>query len=273
MLGIVRTGELWATDVRFLNDTKELDVAIEAAREVVNKHLIRSKRTHAVMLGKEMLKTLRFDAQSIYVFSLSESGDALSQWRGYCAANESGYAIGFKFKDLQEWCDRNDLQLSPVIYGTELYKRDLIELADVYARDVENYFPAFEAGEINEGLLLGYASRFATQAIEAAPFIKHTGFSEEKEWRIVRRAKNLKDTPREQYRAGTYSLIPYIALAFPPQDFFASLGLVNVKPSAHADTAIEALKKFIQSQAVSHGIFETPPLSAEISGIPYRPGF
>jgi hypothetical protein len=106
--GIVKTTSVWATDARFLNDTQEVQIAIEAAREVVKSTAKTSAKALAALLSKEILIQLHLDPKSLYVFSLAENGDSLTHWRGYCKEG-AGYAVGFKFEELADWCEANGL--------------------------------------------------------------------------------------------------------------------------------------------------------------------
>ena len=38
-------------------------------------------------------------------------GDSLNQWRGYCRES-AGYAIGFKYDELVEWCIERKLKFN-----------------------------------------------------------------------------------------------------------------------------------------------------------------
>ena len=146
-------------------------------------------------------------------------------------------------------------------------------LATAYVGDLESYFPYFGEDEINADLLRSYAGRFTRRALRAAPFIKHQGFSEENEWRIVQFSDPDPEKGNVNYREGFYSLVPYTAWQLEPGQFFAALGLINVKPSEHARLCSDGLKEFIRSEARRHMIGETPPLVTEVSEIPFRPGF
>jgi hypothetical protein len=223
-------------------------------------------------LGELTLVELCKESGAFYVFSLTEGGDALSQWRGYCK-DGAGYAIGFKFEKLRDWCAENHFRLSNVIYGTDEYSKGLIRLAVTYISELTSYFPFFEEGGINSDIMENFASRYARKILEAAPFIKHHGFSEEREWRIVQLSPHGKQGPEVHYRDGEFSLIPYVIWKFSPVKFFESIGVINIKTSEYAELASEALKEFVRSEGRKHGLDEAPISEAEISEIPYRPGF
>lgn len=82
-LKILENKELWMTHTSYLNDSEEG----KELRTYLNKKPVRP----------EINKVLDYIDKNfeVYVCSLSENGDLLSQWRGYCPDGE-GYAIGFR---------------------------------------------------------------------------------------------------------------------------------------------------------------------------------
>jgi hypothetical protein len=101
LIGILQSGCLWATDVRFLNDTSEG----QHGREVIEEAL-----ANAQFGDDAALTVLREDARAFFdptrrsemssvVVCFSEQGDQLSQWRAYGAGG--GFAIGFDWASLE----------------------------------------------------------------------------------------------------------------------------------------------------------------------------
>lgn len=105
-LEIVRGKAVWATDVRYLNDYEEYVYAVKIAREAL--HAV-SERT-AVYGGKDLANAMlaplsAHGLQNYYVFSLSENGDSLNQWRSYTKLG-TGYALGFAAEEIDALCKR-----------------------------------------------------------------------------------------------------------------------------------------------------------------------
>lgn len=91
LIGIANSKRLFATHVRFLNDAKELGHAVDVARLVVENHLGSSAYAGAYNADeKDVLRQIgRYAGAAsadIYVASLTEERDLLSQWRAYCPA-------------------------------------------------------------------------------------------------------------------------------------------------------------------------------------------
>jgi hypothetical protein len=126
--GILESGTLWGTHVKFLNDVREIIHGYEYIRGVSGKLLSWSQIVEAVknediwrpetpmlarVIGRVVLtfgiqKAAGYISDELvlkggvgpFVTCLSGARDQLGQWRGY--AGDSGYAIGFNRERLQE---------------------------------------------------------------------------------------------------------------------------------------------------------------------------
>ncbi|KLL97295.1 hypothetical protein NJ76_13535 [Rhodococcus sp. IITR03] len=112
-------GTLWATDARYLNDAHELTYGAAALAEKLERHAEESRTPQVVERLRELAETVRdgrfeltygsdTERSLAHVTCFCESGDLLSQWRGY----GGGYAIGF---------DRTVFRKFGVL-DTEMYK-------------------------------------------------------------------------------------------------------------------------------------------------------
>lgn len=93
---IVETAQIWATNVRFLNDTSELNYAIERAGKLWNQ----SPAKHPSEYRKICMVALSVGFNYTYIVSFSEMADDLSQWRAY--ARPGGLCIGFSRAALEK---------------------------------------------------------------------------------------------------------------------------------------------------------------------------
>lgn len=102
--GIVKTSRLRLGDARFLNDRTErrygFDLAIkiceERAADVDPSSLIAAARSSLVGLPS---------ISNLYICSLSQRRDSVSQWQRYAAAG-FGYCIGFDTRQFVTMCLR-----------------------------------------------------------------------------------------------------------------------------------------------------------------------
>ena len=95
LIGIFNEG-LWASSAYHLNDAKEFGYAIDLVRDTLQTNLRHERGPFNAAYGKvlEQLETIKPSFQ-VFIASLSEDGDSLSQWQGYCGGLD-GYAIGFR---------------------------------------------------------------------------------------------------------------------------------------------------------------------------------
>jgi hypothetical protein len=114
LLGILQEEpKLWASDVRFMNDAQELIYAMAAVVEGIKTMSSPTLRGDhwAHELGDRAVETFEkykgfvLDEVAagnlgVYVVCFCESGNLLSQWRGY--GKNDGYAIEFRSDALQD---------------------------------------------------------------------------------------------------------------------------------------------------------------------------
>lgn len=226
-LGILGHRTLWATDARYLNDTSELDSAFAALKEEVEDAGKRAPAGSSVrqlwlwMTGLQEGK-LRLDDKLIapYLTCFCDTGDLLSQWRGY--ADGGGFAIGYERTTLAGAAG----ELVKVEYlrpGADLQPL-LSSLAAFGSADQEHV-----TGRIEPRVLAQY---------------KHPAFEEEREWRIICAADS---APRPVFfRTGPVGLTPYVELKIGVHP-----SRVIVGPGANAGERYEAARRFLNELGAS----------------------
>jgi hypothetical protein len=244
LLGILRDSTLWATDPRFLNDTQEAVYARElftsTLASIANPALAPHHPAHSDSEGfgrvfddyKALIENeLDSPSFSVYVTCFCESDDLLSQWRGY--GSDHGYAIGFEASALEIWREGVDdyaKELAQVRYGTE-------GAADVVAtvmRDVHT--------DSNLGHAGVHAHRMAVQAAVMLAAVKHPGFSEEREWRLIT-AREGPHGPAMRFRTSSMAIIPYIETPFPREAVVS----VRVGPGQHVDLREQGVRRLLRT--------------------------
>ena len=187
---------------------------------------------------------------NLFVCSFSETGDLLSQWRGYCQ-NDAGYSIGFKFSSLAQIMTRAlPGRLQKCIYNrpeqlllvTGAIKRALGDLKSKPTPEEEN----------------SIVGKLFTEFLNLAPTLKHPQFSEEKEWRFVTRTKDQK------FRAGKSMIVPFTEIRLTGKEGDFPLSKLVVGPTRDPSLAKNAVEKFLKA---SIGKTTCEILS---STIPYR---
>src|SRR3990167_8762359 len=90
-IGIIINKTFWATQIQYMNDSKEIRHAVELAT-----HFVHSEQKIPNEVKEVMLAELEFITKGVtktFVVSFSEHEDLLSQWRAYCP--NGGASIGF----------------------------------------------------------------------------------------------------------------------------------------------------------------------------------
>jgi len=96
LLNIISTRKLWATNVKFLNDSHETQYGHKIVKQIITKLLENEKSEEIIKVLKltQHLLTIDDGITNTYIVCFSEKGDLLSQWKGY-ANQEEGVSIGF----------------------------------------------------------------------------------------------------------------------------------------------------------------------------------
>lgn len=254
--GILTNQELWLSDIRYMNDSSELnhglDLVIKQVREgwpklstiKVRKYtpsniaLSLDRTENYLRMGKEI---------SLAVCSFSGHGNRLSQWRGYCPKS-GGYSIEFDKEALLR--GQSYVHFSECIYSSneqlhrsEEYSQKILEILRDRIAD-EDFKSEFY--EVLEDIW-----------DEVARF-KHPSFIEEDETRLILRTLESEYA----YRPKGNLLIPYCKLKFP----YDAIKSITVGPMLHQSLAERSLNKFLTK--TNKGEFSQ--IIVKCSQIPYR---
>ncbi|MFC4307616.1 DUF2971 domain-containing protein [Steroidobacter flavus] len=237
LLGIAESKTLWATHIRYLNDSTEYLHAVDVARKVRADSLTMTDanelRYFDFLLGKETPGRDWMEnhwTDDYFVVSLSKSQDRLSQWRSY--AGRCGYCVGWDEKALRTLAERNDFTLEECIYDEERQRSLILPvLKNAQARwqahpielppDPLEWIPTDSEFETYWGLA-NMKREFDQEFSRVATVCKHPAFVEEQEWRLVAGVA-LKGTSKHRQpklRPGHTQLIPYVEFQF-DLDLFA----------------------------------------------------
>jgi hypothetical protein len=213
LIGIAETRRLWATNAVFLNDRKELVHAIDYVHEVVENRLGTSGSKNLLSdsektLLKEMDRHAGAAATGIFVASLTEMGDQLSQWRAYCPPS-GGYSIGFPSDQLKSMALAQEYYLTPCVYDHSTQLAIIEELIDHH---VKLYRKRIKGKQTCVEVRTDVVWAFQTEVTRYGPILKHPSFSEEREWRLVSSPYSSGDA-RICYRPGRNSIVPYSEFA------------------------------------------------------------
>ena len=91
---ITSTGQIWASEARFLNDSTEYGHARSYIRRMLEDRTANDAALRTRVAGDLKIVDSRFEEHDVFISSFSGAGDSLPQWRGYCSKG-NGVAIGF----------------------------------------------------------------------------------------------------------------------------------------------------------------------------------
>jgi hypothetical protein len=302
LLGILSSDTLFATDYRYLNDVSEagpirdlIMPILEAEVAAITPKLIENRWLKKEYYDEHGVSAHRLQAEKLYAsvvraadnvtpffvvsFCKHEVGTPafehglLSQWRGYAEAG--GFAIEFDEQKLDTLLKAETLEFAYA--GTKS--------ADVrYDKFEEVFDPApykglagamiwevFDHAGIDVTAVTGRKNldEVMLAYIQSAPFFKHPGFSEEREYRIVavcmrpsKVAEGETRTPKWiKFRQRNGLIVPYIELFERSNERFPIKSII-VGPHSAQDKQAEALAMALESEGIE--------ASTRLSGIPYR---
>jgi hypothetical protein len=247
LLGILSSRHLWATDIRYLNDARELTHACDLVEEVLQGKLKERQPTIVQkFLSEAVVMYSPYEAfYTPYVTCFCEKGDLLSQWRGY-AERGSGYSIGFDGGALAtNPKSANEILLRKVKYirdeQVRLIRGAVELIVDTLAQvtqgmtEIEAQADIFDAHSLLRDILGEYLVCF-----------KHPGFEEEQEWRLVHRFDATTDPSEVKIRSVRGLLVPYVELpiAYPGKPWMGRDPIVSIThgPTLHPDLSEKSLR-------------------------------
>ncbi|WP_196773074.1 DUF2971 domain-containing protein [Mycobacterium asiaticum] len=214
--------QLQASDVRFMNDSEELRFGASVFERrfragATNKSIPRDVQALLQRLADTVSDPDLFGKGNLRCFAacFCESGDLLSQWRGY-AGGLGGFAVGFTRDALtkhsyvmtphfSQWGFIPLAVLKPVVYGDD----DGEAAADNFIKLLQDpNAPELMRTSIGEPTMgFWMILQYVLQEIAV---VKHWAFSEEKEWRLFW-SGDQRWPPKIRPRAS--GLVPYLDIA------------------------------------------------------------
>jgi len=260
--GILESKKVWATNVRYLNDSKEFYLVFEYALREAQKRIKTAsgmeKSCYEFFLelmdsphgwSSERSWIRGFDnSHQLFTCSFSERGDLLSQWRAYCPTG--GYSIGFETSSITEVIEREKpkYELYPCVYKEDVQKEIIKEYFDSGIASVSG-----QLGNNNKDeMIKAYGSDLQFKLVEIAPIFKHHSFEEEREWRLVYDAK-FGRVEKFKFRDDGALLKPYVEFPLLQKGRLKNC-LIMVSPMKDQKIAGESLVAFAKEHMESSSV-------------------
>jgi hypothetical protein len=260
-----------------LNDTTEFSYGTETASEILNELSGELGKEDNELIEKSRHEAQLLNVDNVFICSLTEERDLLSQWRAYTRGG-MGYSVGFRSRAISKvTLEDKEFDLVRCLYKRSDQKRALVAaIESAKALAIQNKRQR-EADELESRKLAaaagpGQPHRFVLHRQIApslylawccqllAVIFKNPSFAEENEWRLV--AVGLKPL-QLKYRAGKSMVIPYAEFKFPEASSdLPVIEEVVVGPCPHLEQSCRSTKMLLESQG-----FSTPVWPSEV---PYR---
>jgi hypothetical protein len=264
LMGMANTKCLWASNIYYMNDSKEIVHACNVLENVLRARLAfgnpESSETEFLKQFQNWVNFCRTTTYDLFVFSLSEESSILSQWRSY-TPHGKGVSIGFPKDLLDSVMQKSNLRIAKCIYKTHEQEQILSSL-------IEKLLRTFRQDESTINLTQAhptqsyhpYLEKFRSEVLQVLAIIKHKAFEEEKEWRLISAYYPMYTIPAIKFREGASMLVPYIEIPLgESKPYFEK---VILGPSPHQNLSMSALAKFLSNQNLCG--------RTENSVIPYR---
>jgi hypothetical protein len=204
---IVMKKDLWLTDAGFSNDAEELEHGRSFIDKLLKEQADNGVTPRVTQLAKDVAeleveaKERKDSLEAVYVCCFCESGDLLSQWRGY-AANGGGVAIEIDQSAFGNLAGVDNpigvMRFWKVFYKDDSKRRRVLGVLNFWATQPE---PPDVRAELAAATL-----RFFV------PTFKHPRFEAEAEWRLIFTPGSTPEIP-PKFRAARGLLVPYLELS------------------------------------------------------------
>ncbi|TKB06075.1 DUF2971 domain-containing protein [Desulforhopalus sp. IMCC35007] len=217
LLGIVDSNALWASDIRYMNDSAELKHTAD---------LIRTEITQRIAAGHPKPNLLNqfldwvihriTNGHMLFASSFRSNGNLLSQWRGYSRLGK-GVSLGFDPDYILQCATQQSFQIGKCIYSCEAQQQlicqviDAVEaLAEEHPKDLDSRDPQ------NDNAYHPIFHMIESDLLRIAAILKHPSFREEEEWRVVSPVITDYVNAAVLFREGASMLVPYIEFNLAP---------------------------------------------------------
>jgi hypothetical protein len=248
MVGIVGSGELRASDIRYMNDSAELRHTLELLKTQVTQRIIDG--TDFPTLHNQLLEWLSHRVVSgpmLFGASFRANGNLLSQWRGY-SVHGKGVSLGFDPGYIQACAGRQRFEVAKCLYAPDQQSRLIGQVVDAIEATAD------EIGEVEDPArrhpkhsFYDVFEHIEGDLLRIAAILKHPSFEEEQEWRLVSPVIDDCHHPCVHFREGWAMMIPYYA--FPLVENSGdplTLEHVFLGPTNNVDLSMNSLELYLE---------------------------
>lgn len=260
LVSILRSGELWLTNVNFLNDHAEYTVGRKYLKESLYAYVEKIvEKLTSEKLGYDFKFVDAIFDRFVYLTSFCMEKDLLSQWRGYCPQS-GGYAIEFSGQGIaNSVAGIPDVMFLICNYDKKSSKSHLDQAVLEVVKIMNDII--LKKSTLDHEALLSNAKKL-NSILFSTLIQKHEKFSEEKEVRLA-----CQSIEREKkFRVKNSILVPYIPITFDVN----TITKIMIGPMVDQSLAKKGLVQFLEQleSSESHPLKKVPEI--EFSEIPFR---
>lgn len=259
-LKILDNAELWASHVRYLNDTSEQQLSWDLVRMRIAERLAFAVGDERDILLKQKRFAERPDRLNVYVVCFSrDGGDRLSQWRGY--GGSAGVSVGFDAAALTKCMSPFSMKHSNLEHMPQFWTA--LDQVKYVRREKDKRIEKFIDERLDNSPTRSPRSPYTEEQVFARAisfatlFLKNAAFREEREWRLVI-VDAWNTNTAVQFRTRKSTVMPYIKFGL-GEDGWPLISRVVVGPSTSQAETIAALKMRLHDR-----------IEVEASVIPFR---
>ena len=267
LLGIVRSRTLWASDIRYMNDSAELKHTADLIRLEVQDRIARGQGK-ADLLGQftDWISHRITNGHMLFGASFRAHGNLLSQWRGY-SPHGKGVSLGFSADFIMQCARRQRLQIGKCVYEPAMQRRLVRQVIDAVESHVDTHAADGTSRQQMSALYQKVFEDIEIDLLRIAAILKHPSFREEKEWRIVSPVFTDSAHSRVLFREANAMIVPYVEFDLQSEaDHPLQLDHLFLGPTQNSNISLNSLKMFLAQNGIH------PPRGIDYCRIPYRHG-
>jgi hypothetical protein len=259
LIEIIKSGELWSTQVNCLNDASEFLYTMARLQERAKTLLASPQPDDIKFLLETIITELKRPVRGAlgwFVACFTEDGDDLSQWRGY-GGGEGGYSIEFDSIHLRGMSHQQQVFLGKIEYD-EVKQNAFFD--DLLKQTISFFLDGIEKqrAPTREDWANDFLACWSWHVALFAPMIKHPKFKEEREWRLLY-PFNDEAIPRMRYLQRSSMLTKHVPIRLMMQDEKPRLPLksVIVGPCRHVDISKISVGDLLRTYEYAVSVFAT----------------
>lgn len=258
LLGIVESRSLWASDIRYLNDSAELKHTVDLIRQEVSQRIGAGHKKPDLLNQFYDWVTHRItNGHMLFASSFRSNGNLLSQWRGYSRLGK-GVSLGFDPGYIVHCAKQQSFQIGKCIYNCEIQKHLISQVIDSVETLAGEHGPDGDAQkEDHDDSYHTIFHMIESDLLRIAAILKHPSFREEEEWRIISPVITDYLNAPVKFREGTSMLVPYVEFNLADQDRgLVSLEHIFLGPTPNITISMNSLTMFLSKNNIrpSRGI-------------------